>query len=29
MGSKLNVNKALSKCRRLNIGRCNSDASQA
>jgi len=28
MGAKLNLNKALSKARRLNIGRCNSDAAQ-
>ncbi len=28
MGSKLNLNKVLSKNRRLNVGRCNSDASQ-
>ena len=28
MGAKLNLNKALTKARRLNVGRCNSDASQ-
>ena len=28
LGSKLNLGKVLSKNRRLNIGRCNSDASQ-
>ena len=28
MGAKINLNKALTKARRLNVSRCNSDASQ-